>query len=103
MKKYIEISNEVVALAKTTGKHVDGSVFYDELSGKLTFRAYRRKPRIRLRDRLICALPDGGLYESVQRFKLRISVDKRIGAVRTKQLMTDETKFATNQLVMNIK
>ena len=100
MKKYIEISDEVVALAKATGKRVDGSVYYDELSGKLTFRAYRHKPRVRMRDRLICTLPDGGLYESIQRFKLRISVDKRIGAMRTRQLMTDETQFATEQLVL---
>ena len=56
MKKYIELSDEVIARL-VCGKCVEGSLRRDEWTGKVTFKAYQRQPRVREKDRMVIKLP----------------------------------------------
>ena len=49
MRKYIELSEEVIARL-VCGKCVEGSLHRDEWTGKVTFRAYQRMPRTDTRE-----------------------------------------------------
>ena len=64
MKKYIELSDEVIARL-VSGKCVEGSLRRDEWTGKVTFRAYQRQSRVREKDCLIKKLPWGWVKESI--------------------------------------
>ena len=44
VKKYIELSEEVIARL-VSGKSVEGSLHHDKRTGKVTFLAYNRKSR----------------------------------------------------------
>ena len=77
MRKYVEIPLEVVERL-VEGKCVEGSLRRDEWTGKVTFKAYNRQPRLR-HDRVVCQLENGWLKESPQRYKFYNSVKKDLG------------------------
>ena len=55
MKKYIFVLNAIELLAQLmNGKRVEGVLYLDQNTGKLTFKAYNRQVRVREKDRL-CA------------------------------------------------
>ena len=58
MKKYIFVMNAIGLFSKLMdGKRVEGVLYMDENTGRLTFKAYNRKTRQRGRDLLIRKLP----------------------------------------------
>ena len=70
MKKYVLVMNAMELMNNlTNGKRVEGVLFVDGDSGKLTFKAYNRQSpkRAREKDRLVKKLPWGWVKESVQR------------------------------------
>ena len=77
MRKYIELSEEVIARL-VCGKCVEGSLRRDEWTGKVTFRAYQRQSRIREKDRLVKKLPWGWVKESLLRVKRYSSLPKEL-------------------------
>ena len=77
MRKYVEIPLEVLERL-VEGKCVEGSLRRDEWTGKVTFKAYNRQPRLR-HDRVVCELENGWLKESPQRYKFYNSVKKDLG------------------------
>ena len=97
MKRYIEI-NEEVLVNLVLGKRVEGSLFEDKQSGKLTFKAYNRNPYKRPKDKIICQLENGWLKESAQRIKFFNSVRKDVGAVRVGNAMRRELTSAMGEL-----
>ena len=78
MKKYIEIEMEVLERL-VEGKCVEGSLRRDEWTGKISFRAYKRQPCDRHRDRMIHKLEHGWVKESKERIKLFESLPKELG------------------------
>ena len=98
MKKYIEISEEVLAHL-VNGKCVEGSLRRDEWTGKITFRAYNRQPCDRNRDQLIRKLEHGWVKESKERIKLFESLPKELGTSRVLAIIDRETKEAKNALI----
>ena len=98
MRKYIELSEEVIARL-VCGKCVEGSLRRDEWTGKVTFRAYQRMPREREKDRLVKKLPWGWVKESIERIKVYGSFPKDLGTARVMGLLEDNTRDAKNALI----
>ena len=98
MKKYIELSDEVIARLMS-GKCVEGSLHRDEWTGKVTFKAYHRQPRMVHRDRLIRKLPWGWVKESLERIKVHGSFPKELGTACVMALMEEHTREAKNALI----
>ena len=79
-KKYIFVLNAVIVMAKLLKeKRVEGVLFLDENTGKLTFKAYNRQPRVREKDCLVKKLPWGWVKESMERIKVFGSFPKDVG------------------------
>ena len=98
MKKYIELSDEVIARL-VSGKCVEGSLHRDEWTGKVTFRAYQRQPRVREKDRLVKKLPWGWVKESIERIKVYGSFPKDMGSAAGMGLMDDHNRSAKNAMI----
>ena len=98
MKKYIELSDEVIARL-VSGKCVEGSLRRDEWTGKVTFRAYQRQSRVREKDCLIKKLPWGWVKESIERIKVFGSFPKDYGTVTVMGLLEEHTRDAKNALI----
>ena len=98
MKKYIELSDEVIARL-VSGKCVEGSLRRDEWTGKVTFRAYQRHSRVREKDCLIKKLPWGWVKESIERIKVYGSFPKDMGSAAVMGLMDDHNRSAKNAMI----
>jgi hypothetical protein len=98
MKKYIELSDEVIARL-VSGKCVEGSLRRDEWTGKVTFRAYQRQSRVREKDCLIKKLPWGWVKESIERIKVYGSFPKDMGSAAVMGLMDDHNRSAKNAMI----
>ena len=79
MRKYIFILNAINVMAKLLkDKRVEGVLYLDQDTGKITFKAYNRQPRDR-HERVVCQLENGWLKESPKRYKFYNSVRKDLG------------------------
>ena len=81
------------------GRYVEGSLRIDECTGKLTFRAYQRKGRVRKPDKTIAELEHGWLKESEQRIKVFESIPKDLGIPRVMNVLERELKEVKNALI----
>ena len=98
MKKYIELSEEVIARL-VSGRCVEGSLHRDEWTGKVTFRPYQRQPRIRHKDRLVKKLPWGWVKESIERIKVFGSFPKEYSTAQVIGLLEEHSKDAKSALI----
>ncbi len=102
MKKYIFVLNAVELLSQlVNGKRVDGVLFIDQNTGKLTFKAYNRVAQKSGRNRLVKKLPWGWVKESVQRIKVFGSFPKEVGTSKVIGLLNEHTKEAETAIVDN--
>ena len=100
MKKYILILNACELMKKLlSGKRVEGVLFIDENTGKLTFKAYNRNPQVRYRDRLLKKLPWGWVKESSERIKVHHSFPKSLTTAEMIINLDHETSEAKDVLV----
>lgn len=102
MKKYVLVMNAMELKNNlTNGKRVEGVLFVDGDSGKLTFKAYNRQSpkRAREKDRLVKKLPWGWVKESVQRVKVFGSFPKDYDAAEVMGLLEEHTKDAKQAMV----
>ena len=100
MKKYIFVLNAIELLSKLmSGKRVEGVLFMDQNTGKLTFKAYQRQPRRREKDRLVRKLPWGWVKESLERVKVFGSFPKGYGTATVMGLVDEHAKDAKNALI----
>ena len=98
MRKYIWILNALELMTKLiAGKRVEGVLYMDEETGRLTFKAYNRQPRDR-HERVVCQLENGWLKESPQRYKFYNSVRKGLGRRIVDVVMHRELKTAMQVL-----
>ena len=100
MKKYIFVLNAVNVMAKLLKeKRVEGVLFLDENTGKLTFKAYNRQPRVREKDRMVKKLPWGWVKESMERIKVFGSFPKDFCTAQILGLMNEHNQDAKNALI----
>ena len=97
-KKYIEIPMEVMERL-VEGKRVEGVLYMDENTGRLTFKAYNRQPRVREKDRMVKKLPWGWVKESAKKLKVFGSFPKDMGTARVMGLVDEHAREAKNALI----
>ena len=92
--------NAIELLSRLTkGKRVEGVLYLDENTGKLTFKAYNRLPRVRMKDHLVKKLPWGWVKESMERIKVFGSFPKDYGTATVMGLLDEHAKDAKNALI----
>ena len=76
MKKYVFVMNAIELLQRlVSGKRVEGVLYVDGDTGRLTFKAYNRTClKRRAKDRLIRLLEHGWVKESAERIKVYESI-----------------------------
>ena len=100
MKKYIFVLNAIELMNQLmNGKRVEGVLYMDENTGRLTFKAYNRQPRKRDKDRMVKKLPWGWVKESMERIKVFGSFPKEYSTPRVMGLLEEHTKDAKNALI----
>ena len=99
-KKYVIITNAIEALTKLKAeKRLEGVLFIDKTNGSIKFKAYNRKPRVRLKDRIIRYLEHGWVKESPDRIKVYESIPKILGIPRIMGVLDHETKEVKSALM----
>jgi hypothetical protein len=100
MRKYIYVLDALELMTKLiVGKRVGGVLYMDENTGRLTFKAYNRQPRIRHKDHLVKKLPWGWVKESLERIKVFGSFPKDFRTAQVIELLNEHTKDAKDALI----
>lgn len=100
MKKYIFILDAVTLLAMVlAGKRIQGVLYLDEETGRLTFKPYYRRGQHRCDDRLVRTLEHGWVKESMERIKMYLSLPKCLGTARMMGVMDREAREAKEALI----
>ena len=100
MKKFVFILNAIELINKLIdGKRVEGVLYLDQNTGKLTFKAYNRQPRVREKDVMIKKLPWGWVKESMERIKVFGSFPKDLGTAAIINLHDDHNRNVKNALI----
>ena len=100
MKKYIFILDALELMTKLiAGKRVEGVLYVDENTGRLTFKAYNRQPRVSEKDRMVKKLPWGWVKESMVRIKVFGSFPKDFCTAQIIELLNEHNQDAKNALI----
>ena len=100
MKKYIFVLNAIELMTKLyVGKRVEGVLYVDQNTGRLTFKAYNRQPKKREKDVLVKKLPWGWVKESAMRLKVFGSFPKDLGTAAVINLNDEHSRSVTNALI----
>ena len=98
MKKYISIEEEVLTRL-VEGKRVEGSLRRDKWTGIITFNAYKRLAKKRVKEVLIKKTPWGWVKASVARKKRFTSVPNDITLEEQLEIMDQENELAKRALI----
>ena len=100
MKKYIFVLNAIELMTKLyVGKRVEGVLYMDQNTGRITFKAYNRKSEKHKKDRLVKKLPWGWVKESMERIKVFGSFPKEYSTAQVMGMLDEHTKDAKNALI----
>ena len=100
MKKYIFVLNALELMSKLyVGKRVEGVLYVDQNTGRLTFKAYNRQSHKREKDQLVKKLPWGWVKESIERIKVFGSFPKEYSTAQVMGLLDEHTREAKNALI----
>ena len=101
MKKIIIKNEQEIMNVLMSGRIVKGRLgLVTNVDGSLTieFVAYKRQPKNRRKDRLVCYLEHGWVKESPERIKVFESLPKRLGGVRMALALDREAETVTDLL-----
>ena len=100
MRKNVFVLNAMELMNQLmNGKRVEGVLYMDQSTGKLTFKAYNRQARVRERDRLLKKLPWGWVKESIERVKVFGSFPKDFCTTQIIELLNEHNQDAKNALI----
>ena len=100
MRKNVFVLNAIELFGQLkNGKRVEGVLYMDQGTGKLTFKAYNRQPRVREKDRLVKKLPWGWVRESMERIKVFGSFPKDFCTAQVIELLNEHNQDAKNALI----
>ena len=100
MRKYIFILDALELMTKLiVGKRVEGVLYMDENTGRLTFKAYNRTCPKHRKDCLVRKLPWGWVKESIERVKVFGSFPKDMGTAAMMSLLDEHHRDAKNALI----
>ena len=102
MRKNVFVLNAIELMEQLmNGKRVEGVLYMNQSTGKLTFKAYNRQARVRERDRLLKKLPWGWVTESMERIKVFGSFPKDFCTAQIIELLNEHNQDAKNALIEN--
>ena len=81
------------------GKRVEGVLYVDQNTGRLTFKAYQRQPRVRQKDELLKKTPWGWLKASVERVKRFSSLPKDLSLPEKLAILDEENELVKQALI----
>ena len=100
MQKYVFVMNAIELLKRLLdGKRVEGVLYIDPETGKLTFKAYNRTRPKNPKDRLIRLLEHGWVKESTDRIKVYESVPKNLGTAKVMSVLDREAGEVRDALI----
>ena len=100
MKKYVFVLNAIEVLERLlNGRHVEGALFIDQDTGKLTFRAYHRLCRERRKDDLLKKTPWGWLKGSLRRYKRYSSIPNDLSLEEQLTMFDEENELIKQALI----
>ncbi len=100
MRKYIFILDALELMTKLiVGKRVEGVLYMDENTGRLTFKAYNRTCPKHRKDQLVRKLPWGWVKESIERVKVFGSFPKDMGTAAMMGQLDEHHRDAKNALI----
>ena len=100
MKKFIFVLNAIELMNQLmNGKRVEGALYMDQNTGRLTFKAYNRKPRVREKDRMVKKLPWGWVKESMKNIKVHGSFPKHFGTAQVMAMLDEHNHDAKDALI----
>ena len=100
MRKNVYVLNAIELLGQLmNGKRVEGVLYVDQNTGKLTFKAYNRQPRVREKDRMVKKLPWGWVKESIERIKVFGSFPKDFCTAQIIELLNEHNHDAKEALI----
>ena len=100
MRKNVFVLNAIELMKLLVdGKRVEGVLYMDQDTGKLTFKAYNRKPQIKRKDVLVKKLPWGWIKESLERIKVFGSFPKDFCTAQIIELLNEHNQDAKSALV----
>ena len=98
MKKLVLIEEEVL-VRLVEGKHIEGSLFRDKWTGIITFNAYKRLAKKRVKDVLIKKTPWGWVKASLNRKKRYTSLPNDLTLEEQLEIMDQENELAKRALI----
>ena len=99
MRKNVYVLNAIELMNQLmNGKRVEGALYVDQNTGKLTFKPYNRQSRVREKDRLVRKLPWGWVKESMERVKVYGSFPKDFCTAQIIELLNEHNQDAKNAL-----
>lgn len=100
MKKYVFVLDALELLTRLAqGRRVEGVLFVDAETGRLTFKAYNRQTVVHRKDLLVRKLPWGWVKESMARIKVFGSFPKDMGMPAVMGLMDEQSRDAKKALI----
>lgn len=100
MKKYVLVLNAIELFEKIlNGRRVEGVLFIDKDTGKLTFKAYNRPFGHRRRDDLLKKTPWGWLKGSITRYKRYSSIPKDLSLPEQLAIFDEENELMKQALI----
>ena len=100
MKKYVLVLNAIELLKQLmNGKRVEGVLYVDGDTGKITFRPYHRLSREHKKVELLKKTPWGWVKGSVKRYKRYSSIPKDLSLVDQLTILNEENELAKQALV----
>ncbi len=100
MRKNVYVLNAIELMNQLmNGKRVEGALYVDQNTGKLTFKPYNRQSRVREKDQLVRKLPWGWVKESMERVKVYGSFPKDFCTAQIIELLNEHNQDAKNALV----
>ena len=100
IKKFVFLLDAMNLLEKLMeGKRVEGVLFIDHNTGRLTFKGYNRKTSKREKDVIVKKLPWGWVKESMQRIKVFGSFPKDMGTATVIGLLEEHHRDAKDALI----
>ena len=100
IKKFVFLLDAMNLLEKLMeGKRIEGVLFIDHNTGRLTFKGYNRKTSKREKDVIVKKLPWGWVKESTKRIKVYGSFPQEVGTARVLGLLEEHTHEAKEALI----
>ena len=100
MRKYIFVLDALELMTKLiVGKRVEGVLYMDENTGRLTFKAYNRQRPKNRKDQLVRKLPWGWVKESIERVKVFGSFPKDFCTAQIIELLNEHNQDAKNAII----